>query len=344
VKLIRLAVLSLGDRSDESWQWRIPIGDVVLFTHRIEVREHGMQVLIRAEVELEKVPEIRDHCVLVPAESRVLAERMIEDFADRAAIGMRTRRSLSSPSPEVAFADLSDEEKALFDRTEGMCVTGRNRHRIWKHLDLTSASFHTALQDRRDGVSLLAEALATGHATSRFRELVRLFERAFARDPAGLRKPLSLFLRHFSALDYTRSEVNGWIDLRHAATHADKRHDFAVEAEVRPAVTRVEQAAYDVLLNKRTWRDGSWDRRDVWNPIGGVMADDVTAAIVRGQAPISEGQLFDAFGVYPMHLNLPQIEPAEGWWVGIQGLKDNKRTFKRETIHVVESLTQPLHY
>jgi hypothetical protein len=48
------------------------------------------------------------------------------------------------------------------------------------------------LEDRRDGVSLLAEALANSHETGRFRELARFYERAFRAPPAGIVSPLSL--------------------------------------------------------------------------------------------------------------------------------------------------------
>jgi hypothetical protein len=89
--------------------------------------------------------------------------------------------------------------------------------------------------------------------TAKIRTLILLFERAFATKPSHPKKPVSEFLSHWQALDYTTSEVGRWFEqIRGRAMHADKR-DALVEADVRPLINRVIFAAYDVLLNKRSW-------------------------------------------------------------------------------------------
>ncbi len=52
-----------------------------------------------------------------------------------------------------------------------------------------------ALQDRLDGVALLADSLSEDSAIARARELFRLFERAFRAGPSGCVDPLTSFLQ-----------------------------------------------------------------------------------------------------------------------------------------------------
>ena len=55
-----------------------------------------------------------------------------------------------------------------------------------------------------------------------------------------------------------------------SATHADVRRRFVLESDVRPVTSRMEQAAFDVLLNKRAWREPSLERRGAWVPVAGT--------------------------------------------------------------------------
>ena len=121
------------------------------------------------------------------------------------------------------------------------------------------------LADRRDGIGLMAEALAHTHAMGRFHDLMRVFERAFALGPWDLVEPLAKF-RRGSRLGYSKPEVSNWSELRGPATHADRRSLVLTEPDLRRPVMRMEQAAYDVLLNKATWPDRSTRRRNRWRP------------------------------------------------------------------------------
>src|SRR6185503_17195257 len=137
-----------------------------------------------------------------------------------------------------------------------------------------------ALQDRVDGVALLAEALSHGHAMGQFHELVRLFERAFARSSNTLLDPLANFLAK-AGQGYTRDEVETWVvKMRHLATHADVQPDFALEADVRPVLSRMLMAAYEVLFNKNTWQTPASGRRKVWKPVVGALSTDSTDIFV----------------------------------------------------------------
>jgi hypothetical protein len=81
----------------------------------------------------------------------------------------------------------------------------------------------------------------------------------------------------------------------------------------------MEQAAYDVVLNKATWRDGSPRRRNRWRPTTGTMdaAGDVWIEQGSGHGEAIEATLLDAFGVYPMNFAAGLQQMPEGvWWRG----------------------------
>ncbi len=178
---------------------------------------------------------------------------------------------------------------------------------------------------RFDGVALLAEALSDAHPTGRFRELLRVFERAFTLGPHASIDPLAQFLTYFSRLEYSSDEVAYWMDdLRHKATHADRREDFVLARDIGPALARVEFAAYDVLLNKRYWRTKDSERRHEWQPRAGVLRDGKSVVIRQHAADFSQyTTLLDGFGSYPKNL-MTAFDPPERadiWWRARQSFK-----------------------
>ena len=172
-----------------------------------------------------------------------------------------------------------------------------------------------SLVDRLDGVALLAEATAHGHLVGQFHEYVRLFERAFALGSSKLCNPLARFLKDANQ-GYTHAEVRKWlIDLRHPATHADQRESFVLEGDIRPVIHRIEQAAYEVLFNKKAWRNSSFARRTVWCPTAKlVSADPLQHEVVAQNACTLTAQLLDHYGSYPLDLTAGIDTLPQGWW------------------------------
>ena len=173
--------------------------------------------------------------------------------------------------------------------------------------------------DRSDGAALLAEALAHDHPTGKFHELIRLFERAFARPAKLLVEPLQTFLN--PSYGYTEEELARWFEqLRDPATHADARADVVFEKDVRPVIARMEQAAFDVLLNKAQWRDPASDRKDIWNPATGTNDAANSIFLTKGKDAQLSFQLTDQFGAYPLDLAAGLAPLPEGWFAeGIIG-------------------------
>jgi hypothetical protein len=205
------------------------------------------------------------------------------------------------------------EERAWLASCSGLETDFGGVNRLPQQLTLDEATLG-ALADRTDGVALLAEALSHAHATGRFHELIRVFERAFALGPYDLIEPLTVFLQG-GRFGFTGDEVRSWIERRQPATHADRRQEFVLEAGIRPVVARMEQAAYDVLLNKASWRNRSPERREAWHPKVGTTTPTGDFFMTKGMALSLETQALDAFRAYPLNLaasGVPNIPPE--WW------------------------------
>jgi hypothetical protein len=166
------------------------------------------------------------------------------------------------------------------------------------------------LSDRFDGVALLAEAYAQAHALGRFRDLVRLFERAFALPAKLVWNPLLIFLD--DRYGYTSSEIGEWSRARDPATHADSRREFALEPDVWRLLPRIEQAARDVLVNKAGWRDPSPARRDAWEPTAWTTSAAGGAKVRIHTAGTIGAKILDQFGVYPTDFKEVAL-PTELW-------------------------------
>jgi hypothetical protein len=255
----------------------------------------------------------------VPEDPLKLTEALIETSANLVAISERCKRSIQSPMPSVAFLPEDQEAREWLDSTNGVL---RNRSGGVVSTGGPSIDIDTTLQlssDRPDGVALLAEALAHEHPTGMFHEIMRLFERAFRLGPYKLVQPLAEFLAGADNMNYTSSEVERWIiELRHPATHADRRPNFVLESDVSPVIPRMIQAAYDVLFNKEVWRTPSTQRRDLWHPTSGTSGtsgESFNVYLIQGNPMRLELQRFDEVGSYPVNLEegLRMPLPPELW-------------------------------
>jgi hypothetical protein len=144
---------------------------------------------------------------------------------------------------------------------------------------------------------------------------MRLFERAFALSPSQFEKKLSQFLQG-ADLGYDRSEVKQWVELRNPATHANDltRDHIVLESHVRPVIARLEQAAYDVLFNKKTWAEPSRERRTQWRPDVATIAAKNAVRITKGQGADFTVQILDPFEafLYDPVFHLPRL-PENLW-------------------------------
>lgn len=289
-----------------------------------------LSVLMAAGVKLHYWPKLAaGRFVVVPDDARGAAERALEILVNTVAVAERCNRAIASPFPWVAFEPTDEEARRWLDAAEGI-------HQLERVVDFPSITgapigfddteVMDGLADRWDGVALLAEAFAHSHPTGRLHELFRVFERAFSQ-PARRLSPLLVDFLH-PRYGYTAEEVDRWIKLRDPATHADIRSDFVLEAEIRPVLRRMEQAAVDVLVNKTNWRGSDGARRDLWRPTAWTKSALGEGVAHLGSVGQLESQLLDQFGAYPTDLAGVLTRLPESWWAPAVTPESTPRGFR----------------
>jgi hypothetical protein len=316
VRLFRFAIISILGKADE---WR----DCAVVRKGARVRvmeavEHGSALVlsIGADVALSELPQVGgERLVEVPEEPRRLAEKAIDATANLLSVATGSARAITSPNLPVAFYPESDKEREFLQGHVG--VKDIDRGVAFGRMSVSvSADELRRLNDREAGVALLAEALSQDHVAGRYRELLRVFELAFAASESKLIVALAEFLAMRPRLAYTKTEVKRWLKrLRGRAVHAD-RSDPLVGADLGDVVDRMALAAYEVLFNRENWRVYDSVRRDVWTPSTGPLDADGNWFVRQHQteAPLN-AQLYDPYGVYPLHLGTAGLQLAdEGFW------------------------------
>jgi hypothetical protein len=316
LQLIRLATIRFQPKPT-SWEgsWSLTTDEVRV--EKVQVVGEGgdhTKFLVAASCPLEYRPKVTaDGLVVVPEKPRARAEEAIETVANLIAVAQGSRRSISSVDPAIFLKPLTDLARQWLDSQKDL-QRGKGRSTISAigQLDLGEEELN-ALGDRLDGAALMVEAMGSNHATGRFHEFIRLFERAFKLPPKKLTPEAVAFLD--PRFGYTEPEVRHWFEeLRDPATHADERNDIVFEADVQPVMERMEQAAVDLLLNKKTWRDPSTERREVWRPKSGSKGPN-ELFYPQGKAEGGvQGQPLDEFGTFPLDLTARLQSAPAGWW------------------------------
>lgn len=303
LRLIRLVIASFGTKLTEWTDLAHTEAAITVKPYGPALREapnNTTMTILEASRIIDDLP-IRDDVIHVPDAFRRELEMALESHIDIVAVLNQCTRSIGSPQPYIAIEPIDDAAtswlsgKRIHVSTTGIPV------RMWHEFDFTASLPH--LTDRLDGVALVAESLGHAHPTGQLHELIRFFERAFALAAGRVcRNELPTFL---AANDkgYTKSEIGHWLHLRDTTSHADRRPSFALQADTRPVVNRVEQAAYDVLFNKQTWRDPSVDRRNVLAPFCGSSDKDGGMFLTQGRPAKLNMQIVDGYHAYPCNLN-----------------------------------------
>lgn len=316
MKLIRIALARFEPNLDSQISVAMEEERISLRTRWARDATGAATLVLFAETRLEELPSVdAERKISIPDAALRAAETLIEKVANLLAVNNQRGRALSSPHPCAYLVAENDDEERWLTGIDSVRADPTGSGSPRGGLGETTADLSGSIADRWDGVALLAEALSHTHATGELHELIRVFERAFRSGPGALIEPLARFLEG-SPFGYSQAEVARWIDLRHPATHADRRDDFVLEGDVRPVISRMEQAAYDVLFNKAHWRNPDAERRDVWRATVGT-SDDQGGIFLTAGAPASlQFSVVDEFGRYPLNLHAvlgPHL-PAAWWW------------------------------
>lgn len=317
MRLIRTALIRSKSIAEERRGVGAEWGPVVLRTLGMEETDDIIRLITAASIELEYLPSVTsENKVVVPEEPRKRCEWVIERTSDSIALTEGAACSVWGTYPPAALKPETGEETDWLNERDEFHPPGGGMSRESFSLQFDALSDPEFLGDRLGGVALWAESLSHSSASGRFHEYMRIFERAFHRASSSLIDPLTKFLSGRDSYGYERDEVSGWIhDIRHPLTHADERDEFLVEADVRPVIPRVRQAAFDVLLNKEEWRSGDTSRRKVWEPEGIVGPGKPDAIFRAGTTPTISFKLLEPFEAYPLDPEAGKIsDPPDEWW------------------------------
>jgi hypothetical protein len=311
------AVLARVGNSNESLGIQAQLGDVVVFpTRSVRLQGESVSNLLIASLPVTVSLE-SDGSIEIPDEPRKLAEATLETAVRLMAIDRQEPHSLSSPLPFLGFAS---EDPSVLEQLDGVEVKNgviNVRPNARNALGLFDGIDPRLLMDRLDGVALLAEALNSSTALGRYMQLIRLLERAFKVGPSGITAPLAEFLKP-SPFDIDLAEVETWTAARALSAHADRREEFYLDADVRPIVDRMQQAGYEVLLNKKDWRNSSSERREVWRPTAGSQGTGPNLFVKHDVGAAISFQFTDGYESYPLVPAGPMDEvlPRAAWLVG----------------------------
>lgn len=245
MKLARFAILQLGG---DPGPWRRFSGQreglAVCRLHDWKQTGSVYRQLLVAETALATLPEREaSGRVRTPDAERRAAEHALEQTADAISVATGHARALRSPALAAALCAESDEERAWLAECSALDRFDRTVSVPRFTVILREANLE-AVADRADGLQILAEALAQEHPAGCFRELLRVFERAFRRRGRGLVPRLSEFLEQRPGLGFSKKEVENWIvGMRGQTAHASDKETFYVAADLRPLVARMKLAA-----------------------------------------------------------------------------------------------------
>ncbi|HEV2969252.1 MAG TPA: hypothetical protein VGY55_04620 [Pirellulales bacterium] len=315
MQLLRMIVakfesLSIGDWTEKTLTFGLL--PVEMFAKGFDAT--GLDVYLTCQCPLSSYPSSNGDGDLEPQDDvRRHLEEQLELAVNAVSVATRSRRSIRSVDPCVAFIPESDAERVWLDAHRGI-ARGQFAH-PHGHPRISFSVIQQLCADRADGIALMSEAIAHPHPSGRFHELFRVFERAFKTACGQLSTPLSKFLAP-NGCGYTPDEIKKWIDLRGPLTHADRRPAFLLERDAAPVVHRMEQAAIDVLVNKQLWRDSSTAREQRWRPQFGSSDAGAGVFVMKDLGAELKFDIMDQFGVYPLDLKYRlELAPA-GWWTG----------------------------
>lgn len=294
-----------------------PLRDVEVHAASRSEVDGSTHVLLLAIVQLDQLPKITQRKAVIPDSPRRAAELAIETYARLVTLKTQSRYSLASPRQTIGLKPQSTQERAWLTTVDSI----QSQDSMTAHPTIRMASLSddalAGLDERIDGVALLADGLIGSASPGGLLGLFRVFERAFALPARKASGTLFEFLH--PRFGYTRDELSAWASLRDRAAHADVRDDFVIAADIRPVIGRVAQAAYDVLLNKATWRTADCTRAERWIPEAWTESAAGDAVAVAGAPVPIQAFLLDEWGAYPISNGQVQLDGE--WWLPSPGKK-----------------------
>lgn len=173
------------------------------------------------------------------------------------------------------------------------------------------------LTDRFDGIRIFAEVYTAKTFSDKFREFFRLFEKAFNRSNRKLIIPMTKFLCQNSKLNYSQNEIENWVKIRNKTIHANHKEGFLINRDLYEIMSRIEQAAIDILFNKQYWNDSSITRESKYNFEKGILNENNQVFSLPNITYDISIMAFDETHTFPMSYSggfKPENIPNEWWY------------------------------
>lgn len=331
MRLYRFALVSFESKIEPPLDLVLSIGGDESFGigHLHKTKVDGTYILPAAHIVRYRPKVTKSNLIVFPRKIRERLEQAIVEYANLVSVSLNCGRTIWSGNPVIAVFPENQDDLEYLSRMRGFCHSAQSSTTSKGSYAFNLSVHLHELSDRHDGAMLLAEALSAKTATGQVHEFIRFFERAFGTSGRKLIDPMCSFLS-VTFFNYNRDEIENWIDLRDSATHADKRNELAYAIDSSWKTARLEQAAYDILLNKLHWRSASSDRRHSWIPINGTVSADNDFFLKKGFDQNWTMQIYDAFRKFPLHAAGGFDLRASGFWCG--PLLDEKRPDLPENI------------
>lgn len=290
----------------------------------IHMRLHNdnkKSIQYNAKIRLKEFPKVKDGTVLFPKDEIKILNDSLQFYSQLISVSDICNVSVSSSLYSRGFIFENDDEKKYLEKTDGFEYDGFSISLVFSE-NFFEEIKNDQLLDRKEGVKFLSRANSQQDALSTFRELIRLFENAFAENSKSLANLLNTFLQKSTFFEYEEGEVYTWMTrMRHGATHADlkKTKELVFAEDVTFDIQRIIQAGYDVLFNKKIWHSSSTERRRLLKPVSALTKAGMT--VYKSELEKQTGVTLESNSkpFYVVHDKIDTSagipKPPSDWWL-----------------------------
>ena len=315
MKLVRTAFVFYKSLNDNLASCTFNFGDITIDVIRTQKKKEEEILLFYARTRLYHYPKVtKEGLVVVPDKIREVLEDRIEKLANMLSVSHLSSKKITSPVPCVAFEFEDLNEKNWLKNHSGILYKKRNKgglKPVGIRVPIDLSKYSDDIVDRYDGIALMSEAMSHDHLGGKLHEYFRLFERAFKLGADKIVKPMTHYFENLR-YEYSVNEVESWMKVRHSIAHGKANKINIIESHVAPIFGRVEQAAFDVLMNKKHWFDPSVDRRKLWHPDTGT--DSSGMFVTRNSKTKTVLNVLDEFEVFVINFECCTLPFQQNMW------------------------------
>lgn len=316
MKIIKLITVTFEKTPKDLDNFQYLTNDTLIKFHSIYKTEKEEHLIFTAELK-EIDFSIESDTIKINKKSINNVNKNLEDVINLISLSQNTGKNISSPRPSIFLESENLNDTVILRKIKKMSfdkLINLARQNIEHTFDLDFCLKN--FNDRLDGVKIYSEANSAKTSSGKFREYIRLFEKGFKSSNSGLIKPLAEFLLSYEKLNYDKSEIENWINMRNKSVHANCKEGFLIEREIISLIPRLEQAAIDILFNKSNWGDRSINRKNLFEFKRGIKDSNNNIFL----PPLSNENLqyifFDESKTFPVNLkaNFDQKMIPINWW------------------------------